>query len=544
MPRLPPWLLAPLLALVVTAPAWTRPDHVYGAPNQEADNHLWMHWSAVMTDGPQLNWPLGEGRLLLDRVHLLITGWAMPASPTGAYLLLALASVTLAGLGGYVLSRELGAERGPALVGLTVLATAPVLSGVHVHGLTEDWTLGLYALHLAALLRTARTGSVRDALLASLALAGFLHSGWYATLFAALGSPAALWVAAQRHPDRRTWALLLGSGALAVLTVLPALYVFLDTPHLGEVSDRPLAPWQDQPSWFVGTPPPPPPWGADLATFLLPRPDNTTFPRTVYLGLVTSALAGFAVWRVPRARRPLLAAVVLLAIALGPFVTAFGRSWLPAPLPGPAALLLALSDSLHAVAGWYRATGPAMVWLAAVAALGAQALPRLPLWGLVALVGVDALLLSDAPWPRPHYDPRPPTALTDLPGEGAVLLLPLDRGQTEWAPHVPRLYQRWQVWMGRPLANAYEAPMALGDDPVVRWAAERCDGPRTASLRPLPQQRPPADASTLAKAGVSTVVVLTDRVADPERCAALPTVLGEATQSDSVLIYSTSSGER
>ncbi len=446
-----PLILGAVLVLVMVWPWPLHPLNTLGAPDVEADNHLWMLWRTVQRvlgePGPFMGWPEGEPRALVDLVHLPLALVGMSLHPSLGYGLLATVDVALAAAGGWWLAREAGASRTGSLVGLAALATAPALAGLLTHGLSEDWPVGLYALHAAALLRTARTQSWRDAVAAGGLLAAYALAGWYASLFAALASPALLlWAWRLHRPSRRAWGLILGSGAATVLLVLPAFAWLLTHQELDAAVARWLPEvWSFQPGWRDGVPSPAPPWGADPVNLVLPTLAHHAIPRTVYLGLVSLALAGVGAWRRTEARWPLVGAALLCGVALGDHLLVAGRPWVTAqPLPGPGAWLTALVPPLRAVAGWYRAVLPAMVFLSAAAALGADALARRRSLALVlaALVVADATLLSGVPWPRLSYDPRPPPELLAIPGHGPLLILPVDRGQTAWVPRVPRLYQR------------------------------------------------------------------------------------------------------
>ena len=220
-------------------------------------------------------------------------------------------------------------------------------------------------------------------------------------------------------------------------------------------------------------------------------------------------------------------------LALGHYLTLAGRPipWDP-PLRLPAAWLSDGIPWLRGLANWYRAAGPATVFLAPAAALGADVLARRAWPAGLALAGVvviDALAFADAPWPRPTYDPRPPAELVDVPGDGPAALLPFDRGMRRWPERVPRAYQRWQPWLDRPITEHYEGPDALADDPALAWADHVCQGRRHRPDHWRPDALPPPEPTPaaardavdrLAERGLDVIVVIKPRAAAPDACVA------------------------
>lgn len=518
----------------VAAMSWPwplRPTHVVGSPAMEADNHLWMLWRATQAAGVWENFPVGDARPLMDVVHLPLFALLAPIDPASAYGALFVADVAIALLGGYLLAREAGADEDGALVGMVALGTAPFLGGALVFGLSEAWPIGAYALHGALLLRVARRGRAGDALLSGAALAAFALAGWYQAFFAALGAPVwLLWAWRAHRPDRRRFALIVASGVLAVALVAPAFAWFVAHADVGGLLDRPLEAWQPRGDWRHGHG-----GGADPLALVTPTLERTELARTAYLGVVALVLAVVGAARPGGGRLAWWGIGLFAILAMGRWLTIAGRP-IGGPLPLPAAWLAVLPGA-GAIAGWYRAAGVASVFVAAAAAVGATRLvhgrrgaPALAA-ALAVAVGADAIGLSDAPWPRPTYDPRPPAELLAVPGRGPVVLLPFDHGERRWPERVPRAYQRWQPWLGRPISENYEGPDALLDNPLLAWADRECAGgraPRDARFAAAPPPETAPDAATAAAAadelrrlGVEAIVLVEPRAATPNRCAAV-----------------------
>jgi hypothetical protein len=480
----------------------------------EADNHLAALWMAGRGGGPWIAWPEGDPRPVQDVVHVPVA-LSMWIHPAFGYGLVLLADVIVGFLGGWMLSREAGASREGALVGMIGVGAAPFVGGAVVFGLSEAWPIGWLALHGAFLLRTARTGSARDAAFAGLCLAAYALSGWYAATFAALAAPVWLARIGSRGADRRGWTLVLAAGALAVILVLPALAVFLRHGDAAGLAARGVPAWEPRADWRHGSG-----FGADPLQLVLPGTPDTELARTVYLGVVALGLGLLGARRAPWAAAGLLWMALL---ALGPWAQIAGRPIGP-PFPLPAAWLSSALPPLQGIAGWYRAAGPAAVFLAPLAALGATWLvDRTRPWMgyvLALLVLFDGLVLSDAPWPRPTYDARPPEALLALEGDGPVVLLPFDEAGRG------RPYHRWLPWLRRPVSEHYEGPDPLRQDAVIGWLQASCGGSAGRSRwpeAPPPAAEPSADQLT---PGIDWIVVLRDRA----RPSCLPTatrVLGD-----------------
>ncbi|MFN7145406.1 MAG: hypothetical protein ACK4YP_16655, partial [Myxococcota bacterium] len=520
--------LAALAIGIFTWPALPKlGTALLGHPFGEVDNHLWMATFGGRA-APTRNLPVGFDLPLMDPVHLLVWVPAGLVGPVFAYNAAALVDLALAALGGWVLARELGATRAGALVGMTVTAFSPFLAGMIEFGITEAWPIGWLALHAALLLRFGRTGAVRDALGAGAALGALLLSGWYHAAFALVAEVGlGVWAVA-RGPRLRTVLGVLAQGALATLPVLPRLEetqakAAIWAPRLsGLTKARVYEDWARDPRF-----------GTDLLNLVTPRVEALDASRTVYVGLVALGLALVGATR-RRGLAALAIAAALWVLTLGHWLRVAGE-----PVPGlgplPAGWLAGTFEAARGLSHWYRAAGPATVFLAAAAALGASRLlgaGRGAAVGAVALAGavfVDAVALSPVPWPRVTYTPDPPPALLALPEPGGLLQLPFDEGKGLPDIASRRVYDQWQVFHGRPVTEHYEGKDALlYDDALVAEWQLACAG-----LAPRPPwTRTPAEAvARLRDLGVDYVVVHPAH-AKPGCVAAVERRLGEPVVRD------------
>ncbi len=93
---------------------------------------------------------------------------------------------------------------------------------------------------------------------------------------------------------------------------------------------------------------------------------------------------------------------------------------------------------------------------------------------------------------------------------------------------MPRLYDRWGPWLGRPLSEHYEGSDALLRVRLVAAADRACGGPDTLppAWRPsegttspeLPPNAVRSGRQALRGAGVEHLVVVLERVPEPEAC--------------------------
>lgn len=505
-------------ALVVAAcmvfPVLLSPWRVLGAPRLEAENHLFLLWrtgeSLLGHPGPWNNLPDGDRLWLQDWIHV---PWfvILPFQPTLAWNLTALGDAWLAAFGGWLLAREAGADRYAAYAGMISLGLAPFLGGVLAFGLSEAWTLGWWAIHAAFLLRTARTGSAAAAVLGAVALAAFAASGWYSAAFALLGAPILLLWAWSRGTDRRGWALIVAQGAAAVVLVLPILYAFLHHSDVPDLVTRPVETWDFRGDWRVV-----PAGGADLLSSFVPPFRHISMSRTTYLGLAGVVVALSR----PRRTWPMWAGILLFAvIAMGPYVQVLGWPVLGTAPVAPVAALTRLLPLFAAIGNWYRAGAIAAVLLSAAVAVALSGRPPRTIAIVCAVLAADALLLGEAPFPRPSYERDLPPQLRAVPGSGPLLLLPFDPA------HGVAAHRAWQPLLRRPMADNYEGSTAIRRVPWVAWLESRCgSGKPPAWDAGPPGMRPSAEEITASVAEIwrtfEVVAALLPETRDPDGCLA------------------------
>ena len=509
---------------------------ILGDPLGETDNHWWMLWRSgqELLGGAELlaNAPVGVPIPLMDPINLPIFLLGSGFGPIIGWNLLAFASVGIAAWGGYRLAREVAGPRA-ALIGLVGTGGAPFLAGVIDFGITESWPIGLMALHAAALLRHARLGDRKDALLAGLCLGAVGLSGWYHAFFVLLLEAMLvpwLWWRTRRP-------LLWGQGLIGFVMVLPAWLRFQQARELW--AGRWLAP-------SPGPPGPRPDWadlpvfGTDLLTFLLPRWSTVHPSKAVYLGILLCSLVLVGLLSRRRASAGmLLLAAPFLVLALGHWPTLAGKAL---GMPGPAWLLSTWLPSFRGLSHWHRAVGAAVPFLAAAAAAGVESRPRLvrlaPL--LSVLILVDGIAFAPTAWPRTTIDPTPPASLRSIPGEAGMVLIPFDNDREPFSQEPARIYNRWQVMLGRPLSESYEGVDALLARSRLVAAAQTACWPHSTLppyYEPPPEMRevaPLEDPEEIAHEreqlrawGYEWIVVLRDRCRVPARALpALESMLG------------------
>lgn len=451
------WLEAVGLAIASTAvlawPQGSTPSVVVGDALGETDNHLWMFWRALSDLPAVANLPEGVSIPLMDPFNLLLYGPGSLLGPVAGWWCLVLGNLLLAHAGGYALARCFAGHKA-SLVGMVGLGAAPVLAGLLDFGITENWPVGLLALHLAALIGHARTGTVWTGMVAGVLLGLVALCGWYFAFFGVVLSvvvvPALLW----KH--RRVGLLL--QGGLALAMVLPRFVAFRQLQGQWDhrwyppspVAPGPLVEWRDLTVR-----------GTDLLNLVLPHPEVLHPGKSSYLGLTVLLLVAIGIWKRPRVAVPLAAgALPFLVLALGYWPTVAGTR---VGIPGLPWVLVKAVPSLLGLSHWERSVVGALPFFAAAAAVGVDAVPPLRRWAVVicGVVVVDSLALSGAAWPRGGHALAPPPGLSALPGRGGVIQVPFDNGREPFSREPARLYNRWQVAIDRPVAENYEGPDAL-----------------------------------------------------------------------------------
>lgn len=429
-------VVAVLLAIAMTWPALRHPTSTIpsnlGDPLLEAWELAWNGHALATHPGGVLNtnafWPLRDTMAFTDS----LLGYA-PLSVFGSgiaaallrYNLIYVGSYALAFLGGYLLARQLGLRRLPALVAGAIYGFAPwrIQQSGHLHVISD----GAVALSLALLARghgIGRRASPPRRFRPAAALGGWLMAAWQVTIGFTNGLPlayllgiatlaaAAWWWRTGRPLPRR---LLLADTVGIVIFV--GVGLAMAAPYFAVVAAHPEArrgigelalyspPWYG----FFTTPAADWLWGG--AQHALRARLTWAAEMTLAPGFTATALAavGFAVPTWSRIRRIVLALTlaVLVALALGTRFLAAGR-WTIVPL-------------VNYAPGWagIRAPGRLVVFitlfLALLAAAALEALPRRMRWltgvalGLVLLEGVSALAYpSPPPVPAAFRAARPP----------------------------------------------------------------------------------------------------------------------------------------
>ncbi len=453
-------------------------------PGQRAP---WMAWMP----GPYtlhtelLGWPEGGTIVFLAWFHIVLGTLLRDLLPTvGAFNAALLLTLALAPSSAWLLARRLGAGRaGAALAGL-IYGFNPYILGVLANGqvakINHAWP-ALVALLAWELCRHRRAWAVPA--LWVVATICLLTSPYYYVFAALLGAGiAALCLVFQ--PGWRQRGVLVG-----LLAVTGAGLLALHLPifeHLGTREGGLLSPSTIGSDTSVYE------LSASLGGMLLPRqlsyPGGVLIPgetHVAYLGLATLLLAALASW----ARRD-KAVLALWAVALAFAVLAMGRSLaLPggAELPLPLGLLAGALPPLRALIFVYRGVVVVTLALALVVALGFGPLAarlgrrRWLLWGAPALILLDTLAVSPAPFPLPveHLElPRIYQELAQDPRRFGIVEFPCDLEGAEvhgaaYAEALTDLNQRqifWQAYhrKGLGMVDKGNNHRALFQQPLTR----------------------------------------------------------------------------
>ncbi len=473
-------------------------------------NLWWLRRALMHGDNPyvtpMLYYPQGASLLLhtLNPINFLITlPVILTLNLTAAYNAAILASLTLCGLCTYLLALDVTGSRPAALVGGVVFACSGYLlsqvAGGHTH-MVAAWPLPLAML---ALRRTVHRPSLRNTLLAGLALGLNLLADWQYFLFILIwtGWYSCWIIAAPEHlgrPRARGWSLARLKavvpliGALVVALALASPLIIATARASLEV---PTAATEGGPNFRLDH-------SVDLADLFIPsqlHPLWGTFAeqaqsykvelhiqsKTAYLGVIALALAGLGV-RAGRERAFWAASVVMfILLAMGPRLQIAGWN---SGIPLPAAILFEL-PFIGIFRYPMRFIAVAMVALAVLSALGMRAIlmmrqtshnassppkprqftdlkTRLIVAGSIALLALDNLTL---PFPLvgvhipPYY-----REIAHEPGTFAVMEAPLYSATSPF-------YLLYQTIHEKPLVGGYTSrrlPYAILDElPVLRVLA-------------------------------------------------------------------------
>ena len=243
---------------------------------------------------------IGQSELLVAQALQGAPVYALTGNILLTYNLLFLSSFVLAGLGAFLLVRNLTRDTRAGIVGglLYGFALYRVNQGPHLQVLSSQWfPFVLWGLH-----EWWQQGRLRHAALAGVALALQNLSNGYFLVYAALWLPP--YVLAQvalrgQLRDRRAWLGPLVSAGIGIGLTAPFLYPYARLRALGQ-PPRPLVAVvqysADTYAWITANEQLRF-WGTRLATLV--RPEGDLFPGVVPLGLVFVALALAALrrWR-------------------------------------------------------------------------------------------------------------------------------------------------------------------------------------------------------------------------------------------------------
>ncbi len=497
--------------LLFTWPLVLHPLELLTDPLGEGVNHYWMLWRAFQ-EGPVGNWPEGLPIPLMDPINAPLAVPLIWVDPVLGFNQMVVLNLILAGLGSGVLARECGAGPDGVFVAAIAGGCSPFLGGLLSFGVTEALPVGWIGLHVAALLRWERGGRWPWLVAAAASLWAFVLAGWYHAVFGCVVELVLL------LRLRRRGGLLAQATAVAAL-VLPWFLYFLERREFwsSRFQSPRGAPADLQQEWREL-----PTWGTDLLNLVLPSLDSVPVSKCAYVGVVALILAGMARGR---ARLMWWLALPLWLLALGHWLSVgghtelLGRHW-----SLPAAWLVRLFEPLTGLSHWVRAAGPATVFLAVAAGLGAERLGRWAPLAALALLA-DSLLFSQNPWPRALTDATPPAALVEAV-TGPYVQLPFDNGRRDFSADPVRRYNLWQPRIGFPEGENYEGPDALLANRVLSEAQEACEQERR-----LPWPPP-------IKAGVALPPQILLHVQEcPEAEEILTRAFGAPRRIEGLLIY-------
>lgn len=440
----------------------------FGDRVSEGPAHLWGLWTTsehLFSAGPffrtgDVNFPDAFVADLIDPVSLVgffplwLLGGMGAKSAVFAWNMLHVATVALAGWGGWKLGRRLIPDPMAALVVVATCAATPYLMASAQLGRSEYLAGAWYPLHLAFLhahLSPERTR--KDTIGAVLTLVGLAHSGW--TL--------ALWVAALEIPVSLAFSRQLTEGRARRLAEVAVPAILLTLPFLGAVL------WLD-PWWFNRLQP-----GQAMPVVLVMPLQNlvrfmTAFPVggglevAPYPGTVVPLLICVALWSRARSAWPwALFAVTLGVLALGPEIQIAGPTGPAWRGYAPVAWLRGWFPALNAVQNWPRIAalmgaplGVAAAW--GVAITGRRR-PRHHLLLMASLAGV--IVIDHVTWSPSKTElsfavelPQDQLKALAAAPQGAVLELPIDNDQLPEYAVWEDFSLLWQLQHGRKTSEA------------------------------------------------------------------------------------------
>lgn len=185
-------LLLGLLVLPVGI-QWGVGDAVIGLESDDLSGHLWTLWNATrgpMTSTELVNAPSGVDLMPIvgGWLDIRLGSWLAPwLGVAGAYNAVLSLYLLLAGVGGFLLARALGARTGGGVLAGVLLQLDPFILLHLGAGRPEQASLGLVAMALAGALGAWRTGDRWWVLLAGLSGAAVIFASWELAALLAVG---------------------------------------------------------------------------------------------------------------------------------------------------------------------------------------------------------------------------------------------------------------------------------------------------------------------------------------------------------------------
>ncbi|MCP4805915.1 MAG: hypothetical protein GY913_03740 [Proteobacteria bacterium] len=556
--------IALALALLLTWPVVLDPfDSMIGHPGNDTWNHAWGYWwllDGVVSNGALpshtdlLNYPDGGSLFFIDAFNAI---WSMPLAIAGG-VPLAVNAVVIAGFfwnafGAWLLGRYVLRDKWLAWVPAVIFASSAHLLGQTYNGITETSNAGWIPFYLWTLLRLMDRPTWKRAALLGAALAICSISNFYYGLFGVVASVIFVLHRLIREPRRVLWwrfaVATIGGAVLYAAMVLPVLQALQSSIDAADamVNRDPEFVWESLLNHNI----------TDLVSMF--RPGRVYSPDLkaeygedlliiVYLGWTALVLAVVGLWQ-HRPRRDLslwLAMLVIFAVfALGPFLYVGGDylRYEGQRVPLPFLVFFKAFPLFERISHPFRFVVPATIGLGMLAGFGVKELgrrftldSRIAAGGATALILVELLALSPAPWPLPRCDAEIPAVYAELSG-GAVLDLPIT------VPNLERAVYTWyQTSHGLPspygLNDPIPAPLAA--NPLTGLLVQ-VEASRTGSLpHLLPDLELVAGAHMLRAQGYRFIVVHEALYPDSKRdhvTAILDGLFGEPQRGDGVAVY-------
>jgi hypothetical protein len=446
------------LALLTILATWPQARHLatHAGTHYDALFSVWrMAWVAHQLPAdplhlfdanifyPELNTLAYSDAVLLPALIGAPLIW-MGVPPLAAYNVLILLSFVAAGLGMYVLVRELTGSRASAFAAGVIFAFQPYRFA-HLSHLELVWTcwipLTLWSLHRVFRDPTWTSGFLLGLFASAQLLTSIYYGVFLATALIIVGPP--LLVVMRHHHRWRLWMPFLGTVLPLILLVIPYAQPYRHSAAaLGERDPADVARWSPM-IWNYLEP--------QDGHWLYPRLGNIdVFEGVLFPGAVVVALAAVGVWRGSR-REPVTVAayagLLLIAfdLSLGSNGLSFGVvreiAWPYRGLRVPARMFVVVSTALSVLAGF------------ALARLGTARWRRLIPAAAALLAFVEA---ASIPIPLNAAPIKPVNTLDFLASRppGPVAHWPLPNAANIGITWDPK-YMYFSVYHWRPLLNGY-----------------------------------------------------------------------------------------